>query len=1132
MSGAAAATAALALDALPAAIIVFDARYGMVMANQRMLSLAGVEARWLAPGTRLHEVLRLLAMRGLYGPGDPEQQVKELLALDRTRPSRRMLRQADGTMLELRVQPLSDGGFVSCLTDMSALAGPLETAIADLRRLEAVFDQLSHGVALFGADDRLLLNNAGFPRLTGLPAARLQPGMSVADVTARLVERGEMTAEEAAARVERRQSEARDRRQTEERLRPNGDVLRIMREPLSDGTFLHEIADVTAERQAQAEAQRRAAVLNAILAALPVGIVVWGKDRRAMLVNDAYNAIMRDSQLQPGDAMEEVLRRRAASGELAGETPDDVVRRIIDNMHEPRAFSRRRPDGRIVDFRTQPLPGGGQVVVVNDVTALHTAQADATARAEQLRTMLDGMRHGIALFDKDQRLLAANRLAAELCGLPAEAFSPGTTLAELRDRQFAAGDFGTPEQMTEFIARRPTDPTQGAYSYIRTRPNGIVLEVRTDPVPGGGFVRTYSDITDLRRVETQLSEQAGLMSTMLEGMPHGVALFREDGTLLAVNSLTKELTALTEPLFEPGANIAQIAPGVARELPFASEAELQVFLDSAGAHGLKEGRYTRRNARGRMLEVRTDRLPNGGFLRTFSDVTALHEAQAQAQARATMLETMLASIRHGLVMYGPDQRLIAANPLASQLTGVPNLHRRDDLTLATLLAAQKAAGSFGQGEAADALERWFLTLDRSRPQAFQRLLPDGRVFEVVSDPTADGGFVVTVSDVTKLVSAEAEAKRRADVLGAMLENIRHGICLFDADGRVLAANSMFHDLLGVPAEVLAPGALHRDFVAELLARGEFGEGEEAAAIAATLLSRDSRLPYRNVRTRPNGRVIEVVSDPIAGGGFVMTYTDITAERGVRAELEQARDAAEAANAAKSRFLATMSHELRTPLTAIIGFAEALRAQPDATARDEYLATIHDAGRHLLSLINDILDVARAENGRLDVQSEPVDLGALLEGVGRVMRPAATVGEVELSIAPTAGLPAARADALRLRQVLLNLVSNAIKFTPAGGSVHVEAVVEPDGGLALRVIDTGIGMQEADIPRAFEPFNQLDSSLSRRFEGSGLGLHLSRALAEAQGAQLSLRSRPGEGTTATLRIPPERVLQPVAEGMTH
>ena len=732
---------------------------------------------------------------------------------------------------------------------------------------------------------------------------------------------------------------------------------------------------------------------------------------------------------------------------------------------------------------------------------------NAGAPAELLRIMLEGMRHGIALFDADQNLLAANPLAAELCGLPPEAFRPGTSLAALHRLQIETGEFDGEAAMPSFADDKPFGHVGLPPSYTRTRPNGVVIEVRTDAVPGGGMVRTYSDISALRRAEAQVSDQAGLMSRMLEGMRHGVALFGDDGTLLAANTLSQDLPAL-------------IDPGTAAPQAFDIEADLQASLHGVGAHGMPEGRHTRRNAHGRMLEVVTDRLAGGGFLRSSSDVTELHEAQATAQHRASMLETMLGSIRHGLVMYGPDARLITANPLAAQLTGVPDLHRRHDMTLAMLLRMQKTAGSFGTGAAADAVEAWCLGLDRTRPQAFQRLLPDQRVFEVVSEPTAEGGFVVAISDVTKLTAAEADAKRRADVLGAMLENIRHGICLFDGQGRLLAANHVLREMLDLPAAVTEPGALHREFVAELLGQGEYADGE-----AAALLNLDPAQPLRTVRARPNGRIVEVVSDPIAGGGFVMTFTDITAERAVRAELEQARDAAETANAAKSRFLATMSHELRTPLTAVIGFAEALRAHPTAAARDEYLATIHDAGRHLLGLINDILDVARAEQGGLSVLSEPVDVAGLLEGVGRVMRQAASAGEVGLSILVPAGLPPALADALRLRQVMLNLVANAVKFTPKGGSVVVAAALQPDGSMLLSVTDTGIGMAEADIPRAFEPFNQLDAGLARRFEGSGLGLHLSRALAQAQGAELTLRSRPGHGTTALLRFPPDRVLHP-------
>ena len=226
----------------------------------------------------------------------------------------------------------------------------------------------------------------------------------------------------------------------------------------------------------------------------------------------------------------------------------------------------------------------------------------------------------------------------------------------------------------------------------------------------------------------------------------------------------------------------------------------------------------------------------------------------------------------------------------------------------------------------------------------------------------------------------------------------------------------------------------------------------------------------------------------------------------------------------------MTHELRTPLNAVIGFAEALQTAPDPQRAGEYLRSINEAGRHLLSLIDDILDVTRAETTGFSVAEGEVDLAPLCESVVRVMRAAAASGQVRLGLALDPGLPAVRADDVRLRQVLLNLLSNAVKFTPAGGSVTLLAGLAADGAMLIRVRDTGIGVKAEDMPRAFQLFSQLDSSLSRRFPGSGLGLYLSRALAEAQGATLSLESGEEEGTIAVLRFPPDRLLPAMADGV--
>ena len=243
----------------------------------------------------------------------------------------------------------------------------------------------------------------------------------------------------------------------------------------------------------------------------------------------------------------------------------------------------------------------------------------------------------------------------------------------------------------------------------------------------------------------------------------------------------------------------------------------------------------------------------------------------------------------------------------------------------------------------------------------------------------------------------------------------------------------------------------------------------------------------------------------------------------------AREAAETSNRLKSQFLANMSHELRTPLNAILGFSEMIEAEIQGPGHPQYRAyagDIHSAGAHLLSLINDILDLSKAEAGQLEVRCETVDMAELIgECVGLVSGRAA---KQELRIALEMGeLPPLFADRRRVKQVLLNLLSNAIKFTPEGGLVSVDATCDADGQMRVHVRDTGIGIAPEMIPLAFEPFRQVDSALSRRFEGTGLGLPLVRTFMTLHDGGVTIESALGKGTTASIWFPRSRSMDVVA-----
>jgi signal transduction histidine kinase len=257
----------------------------------------------------------------------------------------------------------------------------------------------------------------------------------------------------------------------------------------------------------------------------------------------------------------------------------------------------------------------------------------------------------------------------------------------------------------------------------------------------------------------------------------------------------------------------------------------------------------------------------------------------------------------------------------------------------------------------------------------------------------------------------------------------------------------------------------------------------------------------------------------------------------QARLIAAKDAAEAANKAKSEFLANMSHELRTPLNAIIGYASIMKDKIRGPIDQKYVddaKIIANSGSHLLAIINDILDIAKAEAQTLDLSADTVDIAETVRFSAGIVAEMAKNNEIACRYDVDGALPAFWGDAKKLRQALINLLSNAIKFTPAGGSVTLTAVGNATEGVNISIADTGIGIAPDQMPVALAPFGQVDGSLARKYDGVGLGLPLSKKLVELHGGSLDIDSAIGAGTTVTVRLPADRfscdiASKPIAAG---
>ena len=494
---------------------------------------------------------------------------------------------------------------------------------------------------------------------------------------------------------------------------------------------------------------------------------------------------------------------------------------------------------------------------------------------------------------------------------------------------------------------------------------------------------------------------------------------------------------------------------------------------------------------------------------------ALPAEAVEASANAVIEQILLDRVPIGVLVYRHD-KLLYANRHFLEWTGYDDLAAIGAAGDLTKLFAGPSAESLAELDARPALKSLSIVTKRG-----DKLAADGRLFTVPWNGAAALALVLSNDHAAGRAEA-ASAETENQELKAIVDAASDGVLTLDAEGRIVGANARAAALCGTAAAGLAGRSLGELLTPEsersardYLDRFVRGAGVSHHALDVTARAGDDRLvPLAMTLTR------------VGSGRICAVFRDIASRKQSEEELRNARRETLRAASAKAEFLAKVSHEIRTPLNAMTGFAEVMMAErfgPIGNERyREYIKDIHAAGTHLVSLINDLLDLSRIETGQVELSFANVNLNELTMQCVGIMQPQANHARIIIRTSLTPGLPLIVADERSLRQIVLNLIGNSIAFTGPGGQVIVSTVFTDSREAVLRVRDTGAGMSEKDIAAALEPFRQIATSGSFGSGGTGFGLPLTKALAEANRANFSIKSAPNAGTLIEIAFPPSRI----------
>ncbi|MCU4181171.1 PAS-domain containing protein [Bosea sp. BH3] len=760
---------------------------------------------------------------------------------------------------------------------------------------EIALEAIAHGLCLFDTDLRITLFNRQMIDILGLPPDAVRVGLSLQSLLGRwngLANLSEQSGEHARLRHSRQFASGTAFR--ESWPLNDGRVVRVRYEPIADGGWAATFEDITEQNRLDVELKAQIARFGTALESMSHGFAMYSADERLMVCNNQYLTYLGldSASVPPGTPLRDVVGHYYKTYLH----PTFTVEQLYESVHalfvSGSDYVRRLGDGRYLYTRNRPMPGGGWVVACEDVTEREQVAEDLRRQHRLFDAALNGMSQGFCMIDADDRVIVCNELYATIFGADSTVVKPGVTLREVFEHGIAVGNY--PGLTVEDLLRRRRAKQAGGvpvtYDYVLG--DGRTVRALLSPMPDGSSVGTFEDVTGLRQIEAarrtaaaELHRQNLLLDATLDNMAHGLCVFDDDFRLVLCNRQYMELYRLDPETAQPGTSLLDmVRVSVERGLHLPGlDAETIVADFQARLIDKREPGMQRRFADGRMIAIRSRPMAHGGWVVTYEDITEQMRAAEELREQHRRFDAALNYMPHGLVMLDRNLRLVVCNRRYLEMYGLSAEVVKPGTTVREIVEHGVECGNHHAESVDERLARLNEELAPGQRVSYRRLVRD-RVFKATYEPMEHGGWVAIHEEITEQERAGEAQREQHRLFDAALNNMAHGLAMFDEKLRLLVCNSRYLNLYGMSPDVVKPGASIREIVEHSIAIGNLPGGDPDAIVAEYIRKLEAG-DYTSYRQISDGRIIEVIYEVMPHGGWVVMHEDVTLRRHAEQRIE-------------------------------------------------------------------------------------------------------------------------------------------------------------------------------------------------------------------------------------------------------